>query len=297
MFHAMRLDTLFQRQARTLSFEFFPPKTERGWFTLEDTIEQLVPLGPDFVSVTYGAGGSTRARTREVVQHIQSRTGVATMAHLTCVNATREDIRSLLEEYHQAGIENILALRGDPPKGQERFTPTDGGCRFASDLIELIRADGRFTILCAAFPEKHPEAASREADWQNLERKFFLGAVAAITQCFFDADLYFQLVRHLRRGQHASARIIPGILPIVDWPALQRFCALCGASIPEGLRQQMEPIANQKPAARKVGIAHTIELCRRLLDGGAPGLHIYALNRSTAAAEIVTALRLSGHLA
>jgi methylenetetrahydrofolate reductase (NADH) len=292
----MRLDELFARQDRTLSFEFFPPKTERGWFTLEDTIDQLVPLGPDFVSVTYGAGGSTRTRTREIVQHIQSRTGVTAMAHLTCVNATQADLRALLEEYNQAGIQNILALRGDPPKGEARFTPTDGGCAYASDLIDLVRADGRFAIICAGFPEKHPDAQSREADWLNLQRKLEKGACAAITQCFFDPIPYFEQVQFLKKLMGRQVRIIPGILPVVDWDALQRFCGICGAAIPEKLRGLLEPIAADRAAVRKAGIAFTIDFCRKLLEAGAPGIHIYALNRSTAAAEIVTALRLSGHL-
>jgi methylenetetrahydrofolate reductase (NADPH) len=292
----MRLDDLFARQPRTLSFEFFPPKSERGWHTLEDTIEQLVLLGPDFVSVTYGAGGGTRAKTREVVQHIQANTGVTAMAHLTCVNATKTELRALLDEYAQAGIQNILALRGDPPKGEPRFTPTDGGCAFATDLIELIREQNRFAILCAAFPERHPEAPSREFDWQNLKRKLAKGACAAITQCFFDPALYFEQAAFMQQEMSRPVRIIPGILPIVDWKALQRFCALCGASIPAALRQRLEPLGEDRVAVRKAGIRYTIEMCRELLEGGAPGLHIYALNRSTAAAEIVTALRLSGHL-
>lgn len=292
----MRLDQLFAERPRTLSFEFFPPKNERGWHTLEDTIDQLIPLGADFVSVTYGAGGGTREKTREVIEHIAKNTGVPAMAHLTCVNATKAELRGLFDEYSAHGVENLLALRGDPPKGQERFMPTDGGCAYASDLIDLIREDGRFAVLCAAFPEKHPEAASREADWENLRRKFEKGACAAITQCFFDPELYLELRAHLTRALGREPRILPGILPITDWAALVRFCTVCGASIPESLRAELEPVAGDRVAARKRGIAFTIALCRRLLEAGAPGIHLYALNRSTAAAEIVTALRQSGHL-
>ena len=185
----MRLDHLFAERSRTLSFEFFPPKTDRAWSTLEDTVEALAQLGPDFVSVTYGAGGGTRAKTREVIEHIQGKTGITAMAHVTCVNATRAELKALLDEYAAAGITNLLALRGDPPKGETRFTPTDGGCAYAKDLIDLIRADGRFATLCAAFPEKHPDAVSRDADWQNLGHKFAAGACGAITQCFFSVLL------------------------------------------------------------------------------------------------------------
>jgi len=292
----MRLDDLFARQPTTLSFEFFPPKNERSWYTLEDSIDQLAPLGPDFVSVTYGAGGSTRAKTREVVEHIQSKTGVTAMAHLTCVNATRAELKALLDEYHGASIGNLLALRGDPPKGQQRFVPTDGGCAYASDLIDLITADGRFASLCAAFPERHPDAATREADWANLERKMTLGACGAITQCFFESEPYQQMMAWLTQRAGRKPRILPGILPITDWAALVRFCAICGASVPERLRAVMEPLKDNRVAARQAGMAWTVELCRSLLAQGAPGLHLYALNRSTAAAEIVTTLRLTGAL-
>ena len=287
----MRLDHLFAERSRTLSFEFFPTKTERSWSTLEDTIEALAQLGPDFVSVTYGAGGGTRAKTREVIEHIQAKTGITAMAHLTCVNATRAELSTLLDEYAAAGIENLLALRGDPPKGETRFTPTDGGCAYAKDLIELIRADGRFAVLCAAFPEKHPDAQSRDADWDNLERKLAAGASAGITQCFFSVADYRALQARL-----PQARIIPGILPVTDYHALVRFCERCGASVPPALRALLEPLAANKIAMRQAGIAWTVAFCRELLASGAPGLHLYCLNRSTATAEIVTALRLAGDL-
>jgi methylenetetrahydrofolate reductase (NADPH) len=292
----MRLDQLCKAKPRTLSFEFFPPKNDRAWYTLEDTIEQLAPLGPDFVSVTYGAGGSTRSKTRDVVQHIQAKTGLTAMAHLTCVNATRIDLLQLLDEYQAAGIENLLALRGDPPKGQERFTPTDGGCAYALDLIDLIRERGGFAIACAAFPEKHPDSVDRLSDWANLQRKFEHGASMAITQCFFHASPYRELVAHLSAHMPSPARVIPGILPITSLSALERFCVLCGASIPAALRAALEPHVHNAVAMRRAGMAYTIQLCKDLLDLGAPGLHIYALNRSTAAAEIVTALRIIGCL-
>lgn len=287
----MRLDQLFATRGRTLSFEFFPPKSDRSWYTLEDTIESLAQLGPDYVSVTYGAGGSTRSKTREIVEHIQAKTGITAMAHLTCVNATRQELQALLDEYAAAGIANLLALRGDPPKGQERFTPTDGGCAYAKDLIELIRADGRFATLCAAFPEKHPDAVDRESDWANLERKLAAGACGAITQCFFDVADY-----RLLRARLPAARIIPGILPITDFHALVRFCERCGANVPDALRVELAPLADDKLAVRRAGIAWTVRFCRELLAAGAPGIHLYCLNRSTAAAEVVTALRLAGDL-
>jgi methylenetetrahydrofolate reductase (NADPH) len=292
----VRLDHLFATKRQTLSFEFFPPKNDRAWYTLEDAIDQLVPLGPDFVSVTYGAGGGTRARTREIVEHIQAKTGVTAMAHLTCVNATKAELRALFDEYAAAGIENLLALRGDPPKGQERFTPTDGGCAYAADLIDLIRADGRFAVVCASFPEGHPDNPSRTGNWDHLAAKLARGAAAAITQCFFEPAPYFEHVEYLTRARGERPRIVPGILPIVDFHALERFCARCGATVPAAVRERLAPLADDPVAVRQAGIAYTIDFCRQLLAAGAPGLHIYALNRSTAAAEVVTALRLSGHL-
>ncbi len=292
----MRLDHQFAQRRRTLSFEFFPPKTDRAWYTLEDSIDQLMPLGPDFVSVTYGAGGATRTKTREIVEHLQGKAGAVAMAHLTCVNATRAELSALLDEYHTAGIENLLALRGDPPQGQKSFVPTDGGCAFATDLIQLIKADGRFAILGAAYPEGHPEAPSRDADWERLAQKFEAGACAAITQCFFDPAPYQEMRAWLKRRLGYEARIIPGILPITDFLALDRFCKRCGATIPAPVRAALAPLADDRVRVRKAGIALTIHFARQLLDLGAPGLHIYALNRSTAAAELVTGLRVSGHI-
>jgi methylenetetrahydrofolate reductase (NADPH) len=288
----MRIDALIADRPRTLSFEFFPPKSDRAWYTLEDSIDQLAPLGPDFVSVTYGAGGSTRAKTREIVEHIHAKTGLIAMAHLTCVNATRADLAALLDEYAGAGIANLLALRGDPPKGQARFTPTDGGCEHAIDLIKLIRADGRFSCLCAAFPERHPDAPSRESDWAHLEAKLRAGATAAITQGFFHPQPYRELVAHLTQRLGQRPRIIPGIWPITSGESIERFYAFVGTPVPDVLAPLRASLAGlDAVAARRVGMAATIELCRELLASGAPGLHIYCMNRSTAAAEVVTALR------
>lgn len=290
----MRLDQIFARRTRTLSFEFYPPKSDRTMLSLEDAIQQLAVHGPDFVSVTYGAGGSTRDKTRTIIENIQSSTSLTAMAHLTCVNATKAELRVLLDEFHAAGIENILALRGDPPKGQQRFTPTDGGCEYAADLVELIQTDGRFAITCAAFPERHPDASDCESDWQNLRNKLAKGASAAITQCFFEATPYLELQAWLIKNNQ-QARIIPGILPVVNWAALKRFCGICQATIPESLSAIMEPLAQDPVAARKAGMAFTINLCDELLKAGAPGLHIYCLNQASAAAELVTALRQRGH--
>ena len=291
----MKCADLFAARERTLSFEFFPPKDERSWYTLEDSIEQLAQLGPDFVSVTYGAGGSTRAKTREIVEHLQKNTGLVAMAHLTCVGHTVDELKALFDEYAGAGIENLLALRGDPPKGQSVFTPVPGGCRNAGELLGLIQADGRFSALVAAFPDRHPEAPSRESDWGFTAAKFQGGAVGAITQCFFDPQAWIDQRDWLTARLGRVPRIIPGILPVTDWNALERFCTRCGAAIPDALRARLAPLAGDKRACRRAGIAWTVDFCDALLRAGAPGLHLYCLNRSTAAAEIVTALRLRGH--
>lgn len=292
----MRLDQLLAERDRSLSFEFFPPKTDKAGYLLEDTIKQLAPVGADFVSVTYGAGGSTRSKTREIIEHIQSTTGITAMAHLTCVNASKAELHELLDEYHTKGIDNILALRGDPPKGEASFTPIDGGCANAIELLELLAADGRFASVGAAYPEGHPEAASREADWEILQRKFATGAFMAITQCFFAANDYAAMMQWLSARNGSAPRVVPGILPVTDFKAVERFCARCGSNIPESMRAQLAPVADDPVKVRAAGIAFTVKLCRELLDNGAPGIHIYCLNRSTAAAEIVTALRDSGHL-
>ncbi|MFW5844928.1 MAG: methylenetetrahydrofolate reductase [Planctomycetota bacterium] len=293
--HARNLTDLFAERERTLSYEFFPPKSERGWYTLEDTLKQLAPLGPDYVSVTYGAGGSTREKTRDLVVRIQDDFELTAVAHLTCVNATRAEIAELLDDYHRQGIVNILALRGDPPKGEERFTPTDGGYAYATELLRALQADGRFSTACAAYPDGHVESGSKELDWQRLLEKFEAGAQAAVTQCFFTIEAYTELIGWLR-AQGCTARIIPGIIPIVDFAAIDRFCAMCGAFIPDPLRELMTPLLEDKVAMRRVGMQWTIDFCAALLDAGAPGLHIYALNRSTAAAELTTTLRALGKL-
>jgi methylenetetrahydrofolate reductase (NADPH) len=291
----MTLRDIFARQSRTLSFEFFPPKNERGWYTLEDTLDQLAPFGADFVSVTYGAGGSTRAKTKEIVLRLQDEHHLVAMAHLTCVNATRAEIAELLDDYHAGGIENIMALRGDPPKGEERFIPTEQGYTHATELLSGLQADGRFCCLGAAYPDGHVEATSRQTDWDHLIEKYLRGVAATVTQCFFALQPYLDMLHYVR--QHIpDARIIPGVIPVTNYKGLVQFCQRCGAHLPDEFRAVMDPVANDPVASRRIGMQWTIDFCAKLLDAGAPGLHIYALNRSTAAAELVTSLRALGKL-
>jgi methylenetetrahydrofolate reductase (NADPH) len=290
-----RLDDLLRTRPLTVSFEFFPPKTDVGGTLQREAIKQLALHGPDFTSVTYGAGGSTQARTGAIAQGIQDEHGIPAVAHFTCVNATRVSIAERLDDYHARGIRTILALRGDPPQGEERFVPTDGGPAYATELIDYIVKDGRFAVVSSAYPEGHVQAASRTADWDRLVQKFDLGCCATITQCFFSVSPYVEMMDYVRR-HHPQARVIPGILPIVDYHGMKRFCDFCGAIIPEHLQQEVGTFADDPVVSRKKGIAFTIRLCEELLQAGAPGLHIYTLNKSTAAGEVVTALRLKGLL-
>jgi len=290
-----RIDAIVAERPRTVSFEFFPPKTERGEQSLRDTIRDLNLLGPDFVSVTYGAGGSTRTKTREIVEYILEKTPLTAMAHLTCVKADRTELRALLDEYHERGILNILALRGDPPKGEGRFTLTPGGCANSTELLRLLQEDGRFATVCSAYPEGHPDSADRPSDWDALLQKFDAGACMAITQCFFVVEHYVEMMGYLR-GHVDAPRVVPGVLPVIDFQKVDNFCSFCGAIIPDEMRRRFEPLMEDPVAMRREGIAFTIDLCARLLEAGAPGLHIYTLNRSPAAHEIVTSLRMRGLL-
>ena len=286
----MRISDIFNKQDKTLSFEFFPPKTPKGDVALNKVIEELSALQPDFISVTYGAGGSTRERTAEIVTQIQNDSKLPAMAHLTCVNATKAEITELLDDYHSRGIENILGLRGDPPEGSEEFTATDGGYAYANELIAALKADGRFSIACAAYPDGHPEAPNTEADWDRFCDKIESGACVGITQCFFDPEAYSKMLSYCQK-RIPNIRIIPGIIPIGNYPQLVKFCERCGTPIPQSMRDIFDPIAEDKDAVIERGKQFTFEFCRELLERGAPGLHIYALNKSALTIELVRNLR------
>ena len=291
----MRISSIFQSKPVTLSFEFFPPKTEKGDAALRSNINELSALNPDFISVTYGAGGSTRERTADIVVQTQNECNVPAMAHLTCVNATKADIAELLDNYHQRGICNILGLRGDPPEDAEAFQAIDGGYAYANELIKAIHDDGRFDLVCAAYPDGHPEAPNAQADWDRLCDKFDAGSLAAITQCFFEPGVYKEMLTYCQQ-RHADIRIIPGIIPVVNYKQLVNFCTRCGAVIPDAMREKFEPIQDDAEAVEQQGLAFTIDLCRSLLALGAPGLHIYTLNKSKHTAHIVETLRAEGLL-
>jgi methylenetetrahydrofolate reductase (NADPH) len=273
------------------SFEFFPPKTEEGWTNLRQTLEDLSGLEPGFVSVTYGAGGSTRDRTLQLVTEIKATTGIEAMAHLTCVGHTRQELNEVVDRLLESRIENVLALRGDPPLGQKSFAPVHGGLQYASDLVELIREkDHTLCIGGACYPEGHIEASSRDEDLANLKRKVDAGLDFVITQLFFDNAFYFDFVERARRVG-INIPIVPGIMPITNFEQLNRFIRLCGATVPMRLSLQLEKVKDDPDAIAQLGVAHATVQCMELLGRGAPGIHFYTLNRSPATRMIVSALR------
>jgi len=273
------------------SFEFFPPKTEEGWTNLRLTLEDLSGLEPGFVSVTYGAGGSTRDRTLQLVSEIKATTGIEAMAHLTCVGHTREELNDVIDRLLESRIENVLALRGDPPQGQKSFAPVPGGLQYASDLVELIRhKDHTLCIGGACYPEGHIEASSRDEDLTNLKRKVDAGLDFVITQLFFDNAFYFDFVERARRVG-INIPIVPGIMPITNFEQINRFIRLCGATMPMRLSLQLEKVKDDPDAIAQLGVAHATVQCMELLGRGAPGIHFYTLNRSPATRMIVSALR------
>jgi methylenetetrahydrofolate reductase (NADPH) len=285
----MKIDEILKHRSPCFSFEFFPPKTDEGVEKLMTTVRELRVLDPAFVSVTYGAGGSSRARTLEVVKRIKSELEVEPMAHVTCVGHSREELRSLFGALESAGVENIMALRGDPPKGEERFVPAADGLRFASELIELIASEFSFSIGAAAYPEKHQEAETFASDIANAVRKVRAGARFLVTQLFFDNDAYFEYVARLRAAG-VDVPVIPGIMPITNYAAIANMTKMSGATIPDRLRAALELRADEPDAIADLGVAYTALQCRDLLDRGAPGLHFYTLNKSPATRAVVSAL-------
>ena len=273
------------------SFEFFPPKTDEGEALLWRTIDDLTVLEPTFVSVTYGAGGSTRDRTVRITSRILNETGIDAVAHLTCVGSTVEELREIMTRYQLAGITSLLALRGDPPGGPgSPWTPTAGGLDYADQLVELAAETGTFTIGVAAFPERHPESPSLEFDAQVLAAKQRAGASFAVTQFFFDAQDYFELSNRAI-AQGVSMPILPGIMPVTNIKQIERFATLSGAAFPPELAARFHAVGDDPAAVVELGIEVATELCEKLLAGGAPGLHFYTLNRSTATREVFSRLQ------
>ncbi len=288
----MRVDELFERaEEPVFSFEFFPPKTPDGEANLFRALEDLARMRPDYVSVTYGAGGSTRDKTIEVVSRIREEFDLEAMAHFTCVSATETELRTTLDELQRRGIENVLALRGDPPQGQEAWTKTEGGLEYSRELVALIDRDYDFSIGAACFPETHIHATDTESDLRYLKEKVDAGARFLITQLFFD-NAYFDDFVARARDIGIDVPIVAGIMPITNVGQIARITSLCGSVIPEGLQEQLDARADDPQAVTEFGVAYATLQCADLLAKGAPGVHFYTLNRSPATRAILSALRL-----
>lgn len=275
----------------TFSFEFFPPKSAEAAAQLERTIGELQGLHPSYVSVTYGAGGSTREKTIDIVSRIKNDTGIEPVAHLTCVGSTREEIGAILDRLLEAGVENVLALRGDPPKGQTEFVAVEGGFRYANELVGFIREryGRKICVGAAAYPEMHVECGSPEEDLENLKRKVDAGVDFLVTQLFFDNRKYLDFVERARAAG-IGVPIVPGIMPILNAAQVARF----GATVPGPLAAALERVGENPDAVLELGVAHATAQCVELLHSGVPGIHFYTLNKSTATRNILAALQGMG---
>ncbi|MGE0827155.1 MAG: methylenetetrahydrofolate reductase [NAD(P)H] [Candidatus Binatia bacterium] len=286
----MKIRDLFSSQSPTFSFEFFPPKTPQEVEDLFVRARELKPLGPSFISVTYGAGGSTRRNTIDLVCRFQEELGIVGMAHLTCVGHSQAELREILAELRDRGVENVMCLRGDPPKGQTTFVPAPDGFAHAAQLVQLARTMDDFCIGVAGYPEPHPECPDKNQDLEYLKAKVECGADFVATQLFFDNRDYFDF-RDRARKRGVSQRIIPGIMPITNYRQIVRVATMCGASIPDALRKRLEPVAEDPQATLEIGVDWSWRQCEELLAGGAPGIHFYTLNRSLATQRIFERLR------
>ena len=288
----MRIDEIIAgSDGPVFSFEFFPPKTDEGDRNLRATLEDLRAFEPDFVSVTYGAGGTTRGRTVELTHWIKQDLGIEAMAHLSCVGSTREDLQEILDGMQRAGIENVLALRGDAPRGETEWRPHPGGLHYSTELASLIVEHYPFSVGAACFPEVHPEAPDLAHDLRFLKQKVDAGASFLITQLFMDNELYFRFVDEAR-AIGIEVPILPGIMPITDVGQIKTITGMCGASLPPALLEALEWRADDRDAVLQLGVAYATLQCAELLARGAPGIHFYTLNRSPATRAILSALRL-----
>ena len=289
----MKLSDILARPGPHISCEFFPPKTDKGEENLWNCLQELKAINPAYVSVTYGAGGSTQERTKSIVERIKKETGLEPVAHLTCVGSTKEELGALLDEYHAAGIENILALRGDAPESMDTFKAVAGGFSYATDLTAFVHGRGDFSIAVASYPEGHPESPNGVTDdIRYLKMKQDNGADAVVTQYFFDNEHFYRF-RDLADKAGVTIPLIPGIMPIGNFDQIVRFSGMCGASIPASVEKVMAPIREDLDAMKQAGIDLASEQCRDLLTNGAAGLHFYTLNKSEATIAIYRNLELA----
>jgi methylenetetrahydrofolate reductase (NADPH) len=288
----MRIDEIIANATEpTFSFEFFPPRSEEGEATLRATLEQLTAYAPSFVSITYGAGGTTRERTVEIVKWMKHDLGLEAMAHLTCVGATVPQLHDVLGELRDGGVENVIALRGDPPRGETEWRPEPGGLSHASELTALIAEHYDFCIAGACYPDVHQEAVDAATDMAHLKEKVDAGASVLITQLFFDNERYFRFVA-AARAAGIDVPIVPGIMPVTNVSQITTIARLCGAVMPQSLLDALESRADRPEAVQELGVAFATLQCAELLAGGAPGIHFITMNRSPATSAIVSALRL-----
>jgi methylenetetrahydrofolate reductase (NADPH) len=287
----MKITDLFDSVEHTFSFEFFPPRDEISAVDFGINVGQLLKLNPSFVSVTYGAGGSTQERTFKLVDYLQNKIGLNTMAHYTCVGSGKDKIIRDMEYLQQIGIYNLMLLRGDPPSGSEHFTAPENGFGHASELISFVRSRYSFSIGAAAYPEKHPESVSLEDDLEKLITKLNAGANFLITQLFFKNEVYFRFVENVRKAG-INCRIIPGIIPITNFRQIKRFVDMTNATLPDDLLDKIQTHQDNTEKLYRTGVDHAIKQCIDLLERGAPGLHFYTLNKSRAAVEVFESLPL-----
>ena len=283
------IDIIKQKPHPIFSFEFFPPKTEEGRSELFEALLKVKALNPGYISVTYGAGGGTRDKTIEIVEQAKNVLGLESMAHLTCVGHTKEELRKILDELESSKIENVVALRGDPPKGETNFKPTPNGFKYASELTSFIRVSYPFCIAVAGYPEGHVESPNKEIDWNYLTEKVKAGADFIITQLFFDNNDFFAFEKRMRE-KGVNIPIIPGIMPITNFHQIVRFTQMCGAKIPEKIIRDLQPIQNDIPKVQQYGIEYATDQCKELISHGVPGIHFYTLNKSNSSQEIIRKL-------
>ncbi|OGW86652.1 MAG: methylenetetrahydrofolate reductase [NAD(P)H] [Omnitrophica bacterium RIFCSPHIGHO2_02_FULL_46_11] len=292
----MKIADCYRTKKHTFSFEFFPPKTDEGETKLFQTITQLKSLHPSFVSVTYGAMGTTRDNTIRIVEKIKNEIGLEAAAHLTCVGHTQDDIEAVLAELHERGVENIVALRGDPPKGETEFKPVPNGFRYGSELVRFIRKHPKygkaFSLAVAGYPEGHIECKDKGKDLQHLKQKVDGGADVVITQLFFNNRDFFDFVDRCRKIG-ITIPIVAGIMPVTHGPQIQRFASMCGASIPKVMQEAIQEFGENQSSVEAFGIEYATKQCRELLDSGIPGIHFYTLNKSHATERIYTNLGLA----
>ena len=285
----MRILDALKTSRPTLSFEFYPPKSDIGFWDLFKTIESLKPIDPTYVSVTYGAGGSTRGKTVDLVARIKRDIGIESMAHITCVGATRDEIAEVLDSLKSHGLENVLALRGDAPAGEDAFVATAGGFTYANELVEFIRDRFDFCIGAACYPECHPEAANPDVDLENLKRKVDAGVDFLITQLFFNNDDFFAF-RDKCQAVGIDVPIVPGLMPVTNLSQIQRISSMCGAKLPKAF---LAPLAEKEDDADwqfEVGVEQAAQQAEGLLSAGVPGMHFYVLNRSKATSRVLDSL-------